>query len=219
MTTLTRSLLTSALPSMAPFGTDRVSNDLVATEGSFVVKGTCTFEDCGRPEKHVGWCAGHYTQWHKRGHRRELMQPLREPDPLVRFFARIDWDSDPRGCFRWTGSVRVRQRYCPDGYGSVQIGRKSWATHRLFYELCYGPVPEGLVLDHLCRNTICCNPTHLEAVTMGENTLRGNGPTAQNARKATCPRGHEYDSHDGVRRYCSICGPRGPKYKTKQEAR
>lgn len=65
-------------------------------------------------------------------------------------------------------------------------------AHRAFYEHFRGPIPEGLTIDHLCRVRRCVNPDHLEPVTRGENSLRGEGPAAQNARKTHCPRGHEY---------------------------
>ena len=60
------------------------------------------------------------------------------------------------------------------GYGIVTICGKKYYTHRVAYEELVGPIPDGLVLDHLCRNRRCCNPEHLEPVTDGENTRRGN---------------------------------------------
>lgn len=68
---------------------------------------------------------------------------------------------------------------------------------------------EGKTIDHLCRNRGCVNPLHLQAVPMRENTLRGFGPSAENARKTHCKRGHEFTPentylHDG-RRICKQC--------------
>jgi hypothetical protein len=65
-------------------------------------------------------------------------------------------------------------------------------AHRLAYQLLVGPIPEGLVIDHLCRNPPCQNPAHMECVTHRENTLRGASPHAMNARKTHCKRGHEF---------------------------
>lgn len=62
-------------------------------------------------------------------------------------------------------------------------------AHRFAYEEIHGPIPEGLTLDHLCRNTLCVNPAHLEPVTLQVNQKRGYG----NGRKAACPHGHDYD--------------------------
>jgi hypothetical protein len=85
------------------------------------------------------------------------------------------------GCLLWTGAV------APNGYG--RLGES--AAHRFSYELWIGPIPAGLVIDHLCRVRRCVNPMHLEAVTSRENILRGVGPTAQKARQTHCKYGHE----------------------------
>lgn len=87
-------------------------------------------------------------------------------------------------------------------------GKKTGAqAHRLFYEMVNGKIPEGLVIDHLCRNPGCVNPEHLEAVTEKENTLRGEGTSAVNARKTRCKRGHKFThtNPDGMR-VCGVCG-------------
>ncbi len=83
-------------------------------------------------------------------------------------------------------------------------------AHRAAYELYVGPIPEGLTIDHLCRNTLCVNPAHLEAVTMRENILRGTGPSAQAARKTHCLRGHPFDDGNTLfratgKRVCRAC--------------
>lgn len=94
-------------------------------------------------------------------------------------------------CWEWVGSRSQ------DGYGVVtirdprKVGRYA---HRVVYEALVGPIPEGLTIDHLCRNRGCVNPDHLEPVTVRENTLRGVGPTAINARKDRCVRGHLFAS-------------------------
>lgn len=70
--------------------------------------------------------------------------------------------------------------------------RRNYFIHRETYEAFVGPIPDSLQLDHLCRVRTCVNPHHLEPVTNRVNALRGVGPTAINARKTHCPRGHEY---------------------------
>lgn len=94
------------------------------------------------------------------------------------------------GCIEWTAGTNGV------GYGIVHLGpdegsRKVYA-HRWSYEQHVGPIPDGLHLDHLCRNTICVNPDHLEPVTPEENILRGISWAAVNARKTHCPKGHPY---------------------------
>lgn len=92
----------------------------------------------------------------------------------------------PTGCWEWTGAIQSR------GYGSVGHGGKIHLTHRLAYEMLRGPIPDGLHMDHLCRNRPCCNPEHLEPVTQTVNTLRGVSFAAENSIKTHCKNGHEY---------------------------
>lgn len=87
-------------------------------------------------------------------------------------------------CWRWS---QYRDR---DGYG--RFGRGHLA-HREAYKALVGPIPQGLTLDHLCRNRDCVNPAHLEPVTIGENLLRGESFQGVNARKTHCINGHPFD--------------------------
>ena len=92
------------------------------------------------------------------------------------------------------------------GYRTVRLANKNTYVHRLSYECHVGPIPDGLVIDHLCRNRACWNPRHLEAVTNAENILRGESPPARNRRKEACSYcGGAYKMQvDGTRR-CSSC--------------
>jgi hypothetical protein len=89
-------------------------------------------------------------------------------------------------CWVWQGGST------PKGYGRFWDGERMVGPHRFAYALLVEPIPEGKQIDHLCRNPSCVNPDHLDVVTPGENTHRGFGPTALNARKTHCSNGHEF---------------------------
>lgn len=112
-------------------------------------------------------------------------------------------------CWVWPGFTTEK------GYGKLTIPApearyRTVRAHRMVWEMIRGPIPEGLELDHLCRNRACVNPDHLEPVTSRTNTMRGIGPTAANATKTHCLRGHEFNEintyvrPDG-RRQCRAC--------------
>ena len=101
-----------------------------------------------------------------------------------------------------------------NGYGRISIDGKNRGTHIVTYELEKGPVPAGTVLDHhLCHNRLCRNVNHLDPNTPLENTLVGRGPTAKNARKTHCKKGHEFTEGNTIlrerngrtHRECRLC--------------
>lgn len=144
------------------------------------------------------------------------MYPLTDTD-RERFWRSFE-KSD--GCWEWTASKWTA------GYGRFFVGGRRVAAHRVSYEIHVGPIPEGLQLDHLCRNHGCVNPYHLEPVTPGENQRRGYlagrakpgvpkgtviGGALKHLNKTHCPYGHPYDGDnlyvDPKRghRHCKTC--------------
>lgn len=97
------------------------------------------------------------------------------------------------GCWRWTGTTT-------SGYGKVTVDRVPVFAHRRAYELWVGPIPEGLVLDHVqargCSTTLCVCPDHLEPVTPRENVLRGR---AGYGLRSLCRKGlHDISASENV---------------------
>jgi len=124
--------------------------------------------------------------------------------------------TEPDACMPWTGTPS------PQNYGSLHIDGTTFTAHRLMYLMFVGPIPDGLVPDHLCHtrdltcpggpcaHRLCGRPDHLEVVTQGENVLRGRSPTAVNANKTDCIHDHPlsganvYITSDGYR-LCRSC--------------
>lgn len=125
--------------------------------------------------------------------------------PLGCFMSKICYAGD---CIVWTGYVNEH------GYGVTIVNQRHEYAHRFAFEMQYGPIPQGLVLDHICRNPICVNPAHLEAVTQKVNTYRGKAVEVwkQQSTKTHCTNGHELtgenvyrEGPDGRNRRCRIC--------------
>ncbi|MFD4474720.1 HNH endonuclease signature motif containing protein [Streptomyces sp. NPDC058471] len=110
-----------------------------------------------------------------------------------RFWSKVDAVGP---CWLWTAAVAA------NGYGVYRRDGKTRYAHRLAWEFLVGPIPEGMVLDHLCRIRHCVNPDHTEIVTQAENLRRGFG----NGNKARCPQNHPLDGLKATGfRYCKTC--------------
>ena len=106
----------------------------------------------------------------------------------------------PSGC--WERNVAPTTR----GYTQIRVRGVQMMAHRVAYELERGSIPHGLVIDHLCRNTACVNPDHLEPVSERENiTVRGQSPAARSHRSGQCARGHQLILGTEGKRHCKTC--------------
>lgn len=146
-------------------------------------------------------CRPHYNRWQRHG------DPLGGGLPRgSSTIDRFDLYTDKSGeCWLWTGSVISGDR----PYGLLWDGTKQVLAHRWSYEHFVVAIPGGAEIDHLCRVPRCVRPDHLEPVTHRLNVARGVSPSAANASKDRCPRGHKYDSivkaRHGFKRVCKRC--------------
>jgi hypothetical protein len=151
----------------------------------------CSIEGCRRPHEARGLCKLHRDRQKKTG---TTETPLSRGPDDERFWAKVD---KTETCWLWTAGVSGNT-----GYGNVWWKGTTHSAHRVAYELAVGPIPDGLTLDHLsglCGNRHCVKvvadeygPAHLEPVTHRVNNMRSSSPSALNAQKTHCKRGHEF---------------------------
>ena len=125
--------------------------------------------------------------------------------PQERFWSRVDRSGS---CWVWLGGKQS------NGYGKFDANGKQWLAHRFAWVESHGSIPVGLTIDHLCRNRMCVRLGHMELVSNKVNVLRGDGLSAQNAKKTNCCHGHAFTPEDtgwwrGERRCLRCCYIRG----------
>lgn len=168
----------------------------------------CSVDGCHRRHQARGYCARCYAKAKREG----------RLGPFGVFWSKVDKAYSPAGCWLWTGCLNSK------GYG--QFNHR--AAHRVAYERCIGPIPDGLEIDHVrargCEHRNCVNPAHLEAVSHWENVMRGDTIAAKRRAQTHCIHGHEFTPENTYiwrgGRSCRACSDRRRKeYVERKQAR
>lgn len=154
----------------------------------------CSIDGCEKKHCAKGWCEMHYVRWRKHG------DPTYQLTAEARFKRRVLVTAD---CWFWNGTLMR------NGYATFYNGVRRQLVHRYSYELHYGPIPDGMQVDHICHTRNCVNPKHLRAVTPKQNCENLSGPStrsttgirgvywAKHARKWLVRVGHRGKAHHG----------------------
>lgn len=178
---------------------------------------TCKVDGCERSIETRGWCHAHFEAYRRTGV--EPTERYLETD-LERFEAK--YKILPSGHWIWTGAKNTS--IIGTQYGEATYEGRVEGAHRVAWRLYRGPIPDGLVIDHVCRKTLCVNPDHLQPVTFKDNALRGESPLAANAAKTHCAHGHELAGDNlvirnrpsGPSRDCRECNRRRARENTRR---
>lgn len=138
--------------------------------------GKCLIERCPNPPLHRGWCGSHYKRWRRHGD--PLGGGQRYKTPEEAFAARTERRGD---CLVWTGSKDGH------GYGNISVKGRMIHIHRYAWMRVHGPIPDGMVVDHTCFNSLCAEVRHLRLATKSQNGQYRGG--ADRGRKNGLPRG------------------------------
>lgn len=130
------------------------------------MKQKCKIDSCGSPLYCRGWCVRHYQRWRAHGDPQAPPVKREKADPIERFWSKVQLTEKEDGCWVWGGTISK------GGYGQFAESGRSIRAHRYSYEYLEGSIPEGMVLDHACRNRLCVRPHshHVRLATPKQNS-------------------------------------------------
>ena len=165
----------------------------------------CCIPECTGFVVGWNWCTKHYERWRKYGD--PLFTKTGAGKPLAERFQSKTRPA-ANGCIEWTaGQVSF-------GYGGFHWRGKLWRAHRMAWTLAHGDIPDGLTVDHMCRNRLCVNVAHLRLLTLGENAADGKAHhhyAILGMKPGHCLAGHEMTPENTYivpatgRRCCQTC--------------
>ena len=127
----------------------------------------CSIAECENPRKARGWCAMHYDRWRNNGDPRVITKRHHlNPEDAFDYYTIPE---PTTGCLLWWGTTTR------DGYGVLRINGKIHRAHRYSWQRDNGPIPRGMVVDHVCHTPACVNVDHLRVATVSQNAQHRRG--------------------------------------------
>lgn len=126
----------------------------------------CEQPDCGRKHYSRGACHRHYKKLRKYGDPTAGRSYHDTPEEaFLAYTEPLLWDDH----LIWAAALNR------GGYAQIWVEGRHVGGHRYAWERANGPIPEGMVIDHLCHVQSCVNVDHLRLATPRQNGVNRRG--------------------------------------------